>query len=88
MADAFSSNAPNLSSPGTKLVALTPNDGADLATVSRALWVGVAGNVALVAADDSAAVTLIAVAAGTLLPIRCKRLMSTNTTASSIVAIS
>jgi hypothetical protein len=51
------------------------------------VYVGTAGNVALMAVGDSAAVTFTAVPAGTILPIRIKRVMSTNTTASTIVAI-
>jgi hypothetical protein len=73
--------------PASKIAAVTPNDGADLAVVARSLWVGGAGNIAVIAADDSSAVTITAVAAGTLLPIRVKRVMSTNTTATLILSL-
>ncbi len=53
----------------------------------RALYVGGAGDVAIVAIDDTAAVTLSSVPAGTLLPIACKKIMSTNTTATNMVAL-
>jgi hypothetical protein len=56
--------------------------------IARALWVGGAGDVAIVAeSDGTTAVTIASVAAGTLLPVRAKRVNSTNTTATAIVAL-
>ena len=72
--------------PGDRLTLVTPSDSTDL-TGARGVYVGTAGNVALMAIGDSAAVTFTAVPAGTILPIRIKRVMSTNTTASTIIAI-
>lgn len=79
----------DLVTPGKNLLAVTPSDSANITNYPnvRGLWVGGAGNVAILAADDSAAVTLVGVQAGTLIPIRVKRVNSTNTTATSIVAI-
>lgn len=88
MADDFSGYNKGLTSPATKLRAVTPADGSDLDPIPRALWVGTAGNVAIIAADDSSAVTLSNVPAGAVLSVRAKRVMSTNTTASNIVALS
>jgi hypothetical protein len=67
--------------------AVTPDDGANLAQTSRAIYVGGAGNLAVILDRDTSAVTFLAVAAGTLLPIRARRVMSTNTTATSILAL-
>ena len=67
--------------------AVTPNDGTDLTHTTRAINVGGAGNLAVILDRDSSAVTFLAVAAGTMLPIRVRRVMSTNTTATSIVAL-
>lgn len=55
----------------------------------RALWIGGAGDVAVVAVDDelSAPVVMSGIAAGTVLPVRAKYVMSTNTTATLIVAL-
>jgi hypothetical protein len=66
--------------------AVTPNDGADLPFVATALWVGGAGNVAVV---NSAGVptTFVAVAAGATLPIQCKRVLNAGTTATLIIAM-
>lgn len=74
--------------PITKLVAITPNDGADLAAATRAVWVGGAGNLRVIAADDATDVTLSGVPAGTLLPIRVKKVFATSTTATLIVGLS
>lgn len=72
--------------PGSHLEDITKSDSTVLSGL-RALWIGGAGNVAILASDDSAAVTLTAVPAGTLLPISAKKVMSTNTTATAIVGI-
>lgn len=72
--------------PGSKLVAVTPNDTTEF-EVCRALYVGGSGTVVLTAEDDTASVTLAGVGAGTILPVRAKLVKSTGTTATSIVAI-
>lgn len=74
------------SDPGDRLVAVTPSDATDL-TGARAVYVGGTGNVALMAIGDSSAVTFTAVPVGAILPVRVSRVMATNTTATSIVAI-
>lgn len=71
-----------------KLASVTPSDTVMLPNgVCRALWVGGAGNIVLLAEDDSAAVTLSGVAAGTVVPVRARRVNSTSTTATLIVAM-
>lgn len=71
-----------------KLRAVTPSDTVNLPEgVCRALWVGVAGNVTVLAEDDTLAVTLTASSAGQIIPVRTRRVNSTNTTATTIVAM-
>lgn len=77
----------DLSSPAKGSYAVTPSDATVLSPLPRALYVGGAGNVAVMLSEDSAAVTLIGVAAGQTLPVRAKRVMATNTTATNIVAL-
>ena len=74
------------SDPGNRLVAVTASDSTDL-TGARGVYVGVAGALALMAIDDDTAVTLVSVPAGSVIPVRISRVMATNTTATSIVAI-
>ena len=66
--------------------AVTPSDSAELTTQARALWVGAAGNIALVTTAGTS-LTFVGIAAGTLLPIQCKQVKASSTTATSIVAL-
>lgn len=65
--------------------AITKSDSA--ANVYDAVYVGGAGNIAVILENDSAAVTITGVLAGTLLPIRTSKVMSTNTTATAMVGL-
>lgn len=66
-------------------VAVTPSDSTVLGA-TRALWVGGAGNVA-VTFYKGGTVTFVGVPAGTMLPVVVSQVMSTNTTATSILAL-
>lgn len=66
--------------------AVTPSDSANLATFTRGIIVGVSGDVKVVLLDDST-VTLPALAAGVIHPVRAKKVFSTGTTATTIVAL-
>lgn len=70
-----------------RLAAVTPSNSTPLADGCRGIYVGGAGDVAIKAEQDSAAVTFVGVPAGTILPIRALYVMSTNATATSIVAL-
>lgn len=85
MADSFAGTADAVSAQANRWVAVTPNDGADLAFVPKALWVNVAGNLALVDADGNDAI--FAVAASIPIPLRARRVLATGTTATGIRAI-
>ena len=79
-------NVENTTGPAQYAAAVTPSDSANLSSIARALYVGTSGNVAAVMPDDSV-VTFSGVQAGQVLPVRVKRVNSTNTTASNIVAL-
>lgn len=66
--------------------AVTPSDTVDLTFTARALWVGGAGDVKVNTANGDT-ITLVGVAAGSLLPVAVKRVFATLTTATSIVAL-
>ena len=86
--DNFASRQPELMmQPATRAEAVTKSDSADLSFVSRGIYVGGTGDVAAVMSSGDV-VTFSAVPAGTLLPIRCKRINSTNTTATLMIAVS
>ena len=65
---------------------ISPSDSIELAAYPRAIWVGGAGNLALVTTGGST-VTLQGIVAGTLLPIRAKKVLSTGTTATLLVGL-
>lgn len=79
-------NTENSGSPAIYAGAVTTSDSTNLSSIARALYVGVGGNIAAVMPDDDV-VTFANVPAGSILPVRVKRVNATNTTASSIVAL-
>lgn len=72
-------------SAARKAVAVTKSDSTILET-TRALYIGVTGDVAVIMADGGSAVTFTAVPVG-LLPVQVTKVMSTNTTATNIMAM-
>jgi hypothetical protein len=72
--------------PADNAAAVTPNDGVDLTNIARALYIGTGGDVKITTAGGDT-VTLNDVQGGSILPIRTKRVFSTGTTASNMVAI-
>jgi hypothetical protein len=86
MADKFENHASSLEAPAAHAAAVTPDNGTDLATTARALYVGGAGNIVLVTAGGEE-VTFNSVPAGFILPVRTARVKSTSTTATNIVAL-
>lgn len=83
----FQFSPENASSPARNAVTVTPSDTVDLINVSKALYVGVTGDVTVNTLGGGTA-TFKAVPAGMILPVRCTRVLSTGTTATSIVALS
>ena len=71
--------------PARDAVAVTPGSSA-LATPCKALYIGGAGNVNVI--TEAGTTTLFSGAtAGSVLPVRCTHVLSTSTTATSIVAL-
>ena len=66
-------------------LAVTPSD-STLIPTTRALYVGVGGNIAVQMSDDENIVTFTNVPVG-ILPIQVIKVMATNTTASGIIAL-
>ncbi len=74
-------------SPARDAGAITPSDTVNLDNPTRAIYVGGAGNVVAIMDGGDNAVTFVGVLAGTVLPISVKRINSTSTTATSLVAL-
>ena len=76
----------DLSSPAANALTVTPSDSAEI-PLCRALWIGVGGNVTVVCEDGAASVLFAGAGAGQVIPVRCRKVLSTGTTATSIVAL-
>lgn len=85
--DNFASHVPGTTSPAGNAVAVTPHNSTDLTIASRALWIGGAGNISVEMVGGQSAVVFTGIPAGTWMPLRVTRVNSTNTTATSIVAV-
>ena len=72
--------------PAYHAAAVTPADATDLAFLTRAIYVGGAGNLSVLM-QGGEIVTFVAVAAGTTLQVRADRVRLTGTTATSILAL-
>lgn len=86
MADKFSTN--ELAAPALHGAVVTPNDGVDLpGGPTRAVYVGGTGHMAVDFEGGETNVLLSAIPVGTIMPLRVKRIRSTGTTATLIVAL-
>ena len=85
MIDMFKTHARSLTSPPEDAAAITPSDaGSGLSHVTRALYVGVAGDLALLM-QGGATVVLRGVPSGSFLPLRVRQVLASGTTADGIV---
>lgn len=74
------------SAPATDAAAVTSSNTTNLSPMARGLWIGGAGNVSVVF-DSFSEVTIEGIPAGTLLPVRVRRVNQTGTSATSILAL-
>jgi len=86
MSDKFSNYHAGLESPAERAFAITGNDSTDLTVFPRAIYVGGAGNVKVITLGGDT-VTFSGVLAGTVLPVRVKRVFSTDTTATNLLGL-
>lgn len=85
MSDKFATMSTGMTGPADNIFNITPNDGADLATFTRAINVAASGTVAVV---TTAGVTgTVYVAAGVAFPVRARRVLATGTSATGIVGM-
>lgn len=85
MPDKFDGFSESLDSPPSHVFAVTPNDTADLPSVTRGLNVATSGTVQVTTTQGETAA--IFVAAGITFPIRAQRVWATGTTATGIVGL-
>lgn len=84
MTTGYKIDVPNVTMCAQGGIAVSSSDSNELSPYSRALYVGTSGDVKVTHLDGSVAV-YPAVPAGMVLPVSCKLVWSTGTTASNIV---
>ena len=73
--------------PAGSCEAVTPDDGDDLAHDTRGLMVSVAGDVQVDFVSAGSEIVLTGLLAGVVYPFQVRRVYSTNTTATGILAL-
>lgn len=86
MTDRFASRHATLTSPAYDGFPITANNAEPVSEVTRAVYVGTAGDLTATFASGET-VTFKNVAAGTILPIRISHVLSTGTTAADLVGL-
>ncbi|WP_431321110.1 spike base protein, RCAP_Rcc01079 family [Rhizobium sp. YTU87027] len=86
MSDRFASHAPSLTGPASAGFAVLPNDNLDLVEITRALYVGIGGELVVTMASGQT-LTFASVSDGSMLPLRISRVHATGTTAESILGL-
>ena len=86
MGDVYDIFRTHLESPAKDAFAISGNDSTDLATFTRSIYVGGSGNIKLTTIDGST-VTFNGVIAGSIIPIRAKRIFPTGTSATNLIGL-
>ena len=73
--------------PALRGFVVTPTDGVDLQALTRMVWIGGAGNLNCILANDGTPTLLSGIPAGVMLNLRVKQILSTSTTATLIVGL-
>lgn len=84
--DPASARRETTTTSAASFAAITPSNSTDLDELTKAIYVGGAGNIVAVDWLNNTC-TFTAVPAGTVLPIRVRRINSTSTTATALVAL-
>lgn len=66
--------------------AVTPSDATEI-PVTRALYVGGSGDIAVLMGEDTNSVVFASVPGGFILPIQVSKVLSTGTTATNVLAL-
>lgn len=85
--DPFANTANSLISPALECFEITPDDSSDLATATKAIYVGTGGDIVLRAIGSDSDVTLRNTIGGSIIDVRVRAIRSSGTTASDIVGL-
>ncbi|PHR59883.1 MAG: hypothetical protein COA47_08860 [Robiginitomaculum sp.] len=86
MTDRFENTHTGLDSPAAHAFAIVPDDANDLPEVTRALFVGIGGDITVITKSGSE-VLFSGLASGDILPVRTLRIKATGTSAGNIVGL-
>lgn len=86
MTDKFKNYTPEIEGPAEGAFLITPHDVNLLAISSRGIYIGGNGNITVVMVSGEE-VTFVGCLAGSIIPIRCKQVKSTGTTASNLIGM-
>lgn len=85
--DPFDTASDSLIGPARLAFPITPSDSTDLSVATKAVYVGMGGDVVLRAIGSATDVTLSNVASGSVLAIRVKAVRAAGTTANNLVGL-
>ena len=86
MSDRFAGYAGSLDDPASTCRPIEPSDSVALLEVSRAIYIGGAGDVRLIDATGNT-VTFAGLVGGSILPVRTHSVLANGTTATGLVAM-
>lgn len=75
------------STPARSAVLLVPHNSNELVNISKAIYIGGAGNLEVILADSPTAVVFKGLSAGQILPIRARVVKASLTTATDIISL-
>ncbi len=84
--ESYKKQSNGLESPALNADSITPSDSVDLSEQTRAIYVGVSGDLKVTMVGGNT-VTFVGVAAGIPLPIQAVRIFATLTTATDIIGL-
>lgn len=85
MTNPFANRTPPLSGPATDIIPVIPDDSVEMTHVALALYIETGGTVSLITLHGQSRNVLVADHA--ILPVACRRVNATGTTASGIHAM-
>ncbi|MEL7199665.1 MAG: hypothetical protein AAGL10_15250 [Pseudomonadota bacterium] len=85
--DPFKDTANSLSSPAADCFEIEPDNSFDLASATKAIYIGTGGDIVIQPVGSTSDVTFVNVPSGAILPIRVQAVRINGTTASDIVGL-
>ncbi len=86
MGDLYDKFRTHLESPAQDAFAISGDDSTDLTNSTRSIYVGGSGNIKVTTVDGTT-VTFNGAVAGSIIPVRVKRVFSTGTTATNLIGL-